>query len=83
MLQLKMFVGLKKYTIDPSSISLTLFGHHFGFVSDVKDGTGKINKFDWDCLEPSIKVNVFKGKDHQKKTQCQLNLGHLGACQGR
>ena len=46
MQQLKVFVGLKKYTSDSSSVFLTLFGHHYGFVGDVKDGTGEINKFD-------------------------------------
>ena len=64
-----MFVGLKKYTSDPSSIFLTLFGHHFEFISDVKGGTGQINKFDWDCLEPSIEVNVFKEKHHKNKLE--------------
>ena len=57
MLTLNVFVGLKKYTSDPSSMSLSLplFGHHFRFVGDVKDGTRKINKFDWDCLITLLK----------------------------
>ena len=69
MLQLKSFVGLKKYTNDPSSMSLTLFGHHLGFVGDVKDGTGEINKFDWACLVPLIEVNVFKEKYYKTKIE--------------
>ena len=43
---LKTFVGLKKYIIDPSSPSLTLVGHHYGYLGDVEDGNGEIFKFD-------------------------------------
>ena len=41
MLQLKSFVGLKKYTSDPSSMSSTLFGHHFGLVGELKTAPAK------------------------------------------
>ena len=43
---LKVFVELKKYTCNPSSLSSTLFGHHYRYVGDVNEGNGKINKFD-------------------------------------
>ena len=64
--RLRMCVGLKKYTMDPSSMSSKLFGHWYCFVGDVEDGHGEINKFDWDCLQISSEINVYKEKHHKK-----------------
>ena len=66
---LKTFVGLKKYTSDPSSPSSTLFGHHYRYVADVKENNGEINKFDWECLAMTSEVNVFKEKHHKTKLE--------------
>lgn len=73
-MQLKAFVGLKKYTSDPSSVFLTLFGYHYGFVDDIKDGTREINKFNWGCLASSIEVNVFKEKNNKTKLYNNLTV---------
>ena len=72
MMQLRVFVGLKKYTSDSSSTSSTLFGNHFGFLGDVDDGTSEINKFEWACLASSNKVNLFKEKHHKAKFEENL-----------
>ena len=64
--RLRMCVGLKKYTMDPSSMSSKLFGHWYCFVGDVDDGQGEINKFDWDYLQISGEINVYKEKHHKK-----------------
>ena len=67
MLQLKLFVGLRKYTSYPSNMPSALFRHHFWFVDDVEDSTSEFNKFNWACLESSSEINVFKEKYHKTK----------------
>ena len=64
---MKAIVGLKKYTSDPSCMSSMLFGHYYGILRDVEDGGGEIIKFDFDVLELSPQVNIYKEKHHKKK----------------
>ena len=71
---LKAMVGLKKYTSDPSCMSSLLFGHHYGLLGDVEDGSGEIIKFDWDVLQPSPDVNVYKEKHHKKKLEDDTSI---------
>ena len=71
---LKAIVGLKKYTSDPSCMSSPLFGHHYGILGDVEDGGGEIIKFDWDALELSPEVNVYKEKHHKKKLEDDTSI---------
>ena len=66
-LVLKVLVGVKKYTCDPTSPSSKLFGHHYAYVGDIDKGNGEITKVDWDILEMISKVNMFKEKHHKTK----------------
>ena len=66
---MKAIDGLKKYTSDPSCMSSTLMGHYYWILGDVEDGGGEIIKFDFDVLEMSPQVNVYKEKHHKKKLE--------------
>ena len=66
---LKVLIGVKKYTCNPSSPSSKLFGHHYTYVGDVDKGNGEINKVDWDILRMTSEVNVFKEKHHKTKLE--------------
>lgn len=68
-LQLKVLVGLKKYTKDPSSKDSTLFSHSYGYLGDVEDGNGKIIRLDVNALEMTRDVNVYKMKHYKKKLE--------------
>lgn len=73
--KLKMCVGLKKYTKDPSSVDSLLFGHSYFYVGDVEEGFGEITRFDWDCLLPTIKVNAYKVKHYRMKLEEDSSIG--------
>ena len=66
---MKAVVGFKKYTSNPTCITSTLMGHYYGIVGDGKDSGGEIIKFNFDVLELSPQVNVYKEMHHKKKVK--------------
>ena len=48
--KLKLCIGLKKYTKDPSSVDSLLFGHSYFYMGDVEEGFREIAKFDFERL---------------------------------
>ena len=38
----KLVIGLKKYTCDPISVDIIIFGRLYGFLEDMEEGVGEI-----------------------------------------
>lgn len=71
--QLKLIVGLKKYTCDPPSVYKLLFGHSYAFLEDVDEVFVEIIKYNFDVLNFASEVNVnehvYKVKYYKKKLE--------------
>ena len=46
-----------------------LFSNSYGYLGDVNNGCGEIIKFDFDALEMTQDVNVYKLKHYKKKLE--------------
>lgn len=43
-------------------------------MGDVEEGVGEIINFNWDCLKPTMEVNVHKVKYYKKKLEEDTNI---------
>ena len=71
---LKLIIGLKEYTRDPSSVDTLLFRHSYALLEDVEDSCNEIIKFDFNVLNESPEVGVLKLKHYKKKFEEDGNI---------